>query len=42
MFKPMALSFRPKKRMTDWVPMSSIPGVYITEGATVDWDSNRC
>ena len=36
MFKPMALSFRPNKSMTDWVPMSSIPGIYITKGAMVD------
>ena len=34
--KPMALSFRPNKSITDWVPISSIPGLYITEGATVD------
>ena len=39
MFKPTALSFRPNKSMTDWVPISSIPGLYITEGAMVDWDS---
>ena len=40
-FKPMALNFRPNKSMTDWVPILIIPGLYITKGATVDWDSKQ-
>ena len=27
--------------MTDWVPISSIPGLYITNGAMVDWDTKQ-
>ena len=41
MFKPTALSFRPNKSMTEWVHILSIPGLYITEGAVVDWDSKQ-
>ena len=40
-FKPTALTFRPNKSVMGWVPMSSIPGIFITEGATVDWDSKQ-
>ena len=40
-FKPMALNFRPNKSVTDWQPISSIPGLYITDGAKVDWDTKQ-
>ena len=40
-FKPTALKFRTNKSMTDWQPISTVPGLYVTDGATVDWDTNQ-
>ena len=40
-FKSTALTFRSNKSMTDWQPISTVPGLYVTNGATVDWDTNQ-
>ena len=39
-FKPMDISFRPNKSMTSWVTSTST-GLCVTNGATVDWDSQQ-
>ena len=40
-FKPTALKFKSNKSVTPWQTISTIPGLYVTNGATVDWDTNQ-
>ena len=40
-FKLTALTLKPNKSVTAWQPISAIPGIHVTDGAMVDWDTNQ-